>query len=119
MTKYIFEKDSSMPLCAFKDKLYFNYLNGEVITNKHTLNFIEEGLKRKSMEIREIDLVIYEISGIYIGSGFVGYNYVINGCSNYLSENKQPLTHEERRYVVDNLMEGSYMQELIWGGLDE
>ena len=30
--KYVFEKGISMPVCAFKDDIYFNPLSGEVLT---------------------------------------------------------------------------------------
>lgn len=130
MTKqYIVEKGCSLPLCCIDNGVYIDYLSGQVIDNKNTLNFIKEGLERKSMKIKDIDFVIYEIS--YEKEGdlkFVGvhklvlntihtvvaYNYVINGCSNYLSEDKQPLTNDKRQYIVDKLMKGEYEQVIIW-----
>lgn len=130
MTKrYIVEKGCSLPLCCVDNDVYFDYMTGQVIDNTNTLNFIKEGLKRKSMKVKDIDLVIYEISYErdgnvkYVGSHklvldtihtVVAYNYVINGCSNYLSENKQPLTNDKRQYIIDKLMKGEYEQVMIW-----
>lgn len=117
MTKqYLVENGCSLPLCYVDNDVYIDYLSGQVIDNKNVLNFIKEGLERKSMKIKDIDLVIYQIvtSGNINDRRFVAYNYVINGCSNYLSENKQPLTNDKRQYIVDKLMKGEYEQVIIW-----
>lgn len=127
MTKYIVENGCSFPLCALIDDNYVNYLTGEVITNQSIISFIKNGLKWKSMKVVEMELIIYEISGMKWVRGSSGehhglvytpvaYNYQINGCSNYLNDNKQPLSSSERQFVVNKLMLKEYKQEIIWGG---
>ncbi|MBS7020384.1 MAG: hypothetical protein KH135_00725 [Firmicutes bacterium] len=130
MTKqYIVEKSCTLPLCCVDNDVYFDYMTGQIIDNPNTLNFIEEGLKRKSMKIEDIDLVIYEMAYEkegnikYVGGHklvldtihtIVAYNYVINGCSNYLDESKHLLTNDRRQYIIDKLMKGEYEQVKIW-----
>lgn len=129
MTKqYIIEIGCSFPLCCVDNDVYFDYMTGQVVDNPSTLNFIKEGLKRKLMKTEDIDLVIYEIreytlptieelleNNIVKGHiNIVAYNYVINGCSNYLDENKQPLTNDKRQYIIDKLMKGEFEQVKIW-----
>lgn len=131
--KYIVENGCSLPLCCVDNGVYFDYMTGLVIDNPNTINFIKEGLKRKSMKVEDIDLVIYKIikneyewgfrddplrgktmEPFKIDESIIAYNYVINGCSNYLDENKQPLTNDKRQYIIDKLMKGEYEQVIIW-----
>lgn len=136
MYKYIVEKNNTMPLCAVIDNIYFNYLDGQVIDNKNALKFIENGLKSKSLKIVDMDLVIYEIKeyeNIEVATyGYSrnfnsdaydwlvrAYDYQINGCSNYLDINKQPLNKSSRQYIIDKLMNGEYIQEKIWGDTND
>lgn len=131
MKNYVFEKNVLMPLCCVEDDIYFDYLIGEVITNEKVLNFIKNGLKNKTMEIKSINLMIYEILGNEGLLGFclntnqsnkemcVGYNYCLNGISNFLDINKQPLNKAERQFFVEKIVNGSYKQNLIWGDINE
>lgn len=131
MTKqYIVEKGCTLPLCCIDNDVYFDYLTGQVIDNENVLIFIKDGLERKALEIKKLDLVIYEIKEYinialkemkacrqedsYYDWDIVAYKYVINGYSNYLSENKQPLNNNKRQYIIDKLMKGEYVQVKIW-----
>lgn len=119
--KYLIEKGIIMPLCAVQDDLYFDYLTGQVITNENTLKFIENGIKNKTIEIKEISLNIYKIGYIFGCNKLctVAYNYIINGCSNYLGLDKRVLYKDERNLIINKLMNGTYIEELIWGDMDE
>lgn len=112
--KYVFEKGISMPLCAVDNDIYFNYITGQVIDNKSTIKFITRGLKNKSMKIDEYDFKIYKIVDVNLNKT-VAYNYEINGASNYLETNKNPLNRKIRQFVIDKLLSGEYIEELIWG----
>lgn len=112
--KYVFEKGISMPLCAVKDNIYFDYLTGQAITNKNALDFIKRGLKNKSMKLQDYDLKIYRIADTE-NDTTIAYNYEINGVSNYLETNKVPFNSQVRQFIIDKLLTGEYKQELIWG----
>lgn len=117
MKKYIFEKGVLMPLCCIEDDIYFNYLTGEVITNENTLNFLKNGLKKRILQIKEIDLKIYTIEEYILPTydrALVAYNYRINGVDNYLNVNKIPLDKEQNRFVIKKIMNKEYIQEVIW-----
>lgn len=118
MTDYVVEKGIRMPLCCVKDGVYFNYLDGQVIEDENVLNFIKEGLKRKSMKIMELDFAIYRITSPHNELSII-YNYQLNGTSNYLDGHKQPLPDDQRRYIINELMMGKLIQEKIWGDDDE
>lgn len=118
--KYLFEKNISMPLCAVKDNLYFNFLDGQVIDNENVISFIKESIKRKSIVVKETDLVIYKVISIdNKKTNIIAYNYLFNGCSNYIDKQKQLISYEERQYVINNIMNGTYKQEIIWGDNNE
>ena len=122
MKKYIFENGISMPLCCIEDNIYFDYLTGQVITNENILKFIEKGLANKSLKIKEIDFVVYSIERYIMPTydkQFLAYNYLINGCSNFLDYKKQPLDEQKRQYIVDGLINGEFKQEIIWGDISE
>lgn len=112
--KYVFEKGISMPLCAVQNGAYFDYLTGQVVDNKNVLDFINKGLKNKSMKIQEYDLKIYKIVDVE-SNKLVAYNYEINGVANYLETNKNPFNKKIRQFIVNKLFTGEYKQELIWG----
>lgn len=137
--KYVIEKGCQLPLCAIKNNAFFDYLLKQPITNKNTLSFIQEGLENKSMEIKDIDFTIYEIKqDIFetykildedankehilhrkIDEKTVAYNYCIDGCTNYLDENKKIMSFDNRQHIIDKLMTGEYKQTCIWSGNDE
>lgn len=115
---YVFEKGVSMPLCAVINDVYFNYFDGSVIDNINIIRFIMNGLKNKSMEIQKSDLKIYEICEYILPTHdkvYLGYNYCLNGASNYLDCGKQPFQSNVVNLIKKKLMDGEYFQELIWG----
>lgn len=112
--RYVFEKGVSMPLCAEKNGIYFNYLNGQVIDNINVLDFIKKGLKNKSMSIVESAFKIYKVIDKGLGI-IVAYNYILNGISNYVNEEKILFDNSKRQIIINNLMNGKYKQELVWG----
>lgn len=120
--KYVYDKMAKMPLCAISNEQYVDYLNGQAITSKSTIEFINKSLKNKEFQIVELDLNIYEIEE-YIMPTYdcclVGYNYQINGVSNFLDKNKKPFTKMQRRYIISNLMKNKYKQTRIWGEQSE
>ena len=111
--KYVFENGITMPLCAVKNGIYFNYLTGQAIDNKNVLNFINKGLENKSMKIKSFDLKIYKVVDIETNKT-IGYNYEINGIANYLETNKNPFNSKIRSFIIEKLLTGEYIQELIW-----
>lgn len=118
--KYVVEKGLTMPLCCIDNDIFFDYLSGQVITNENTLNFIKNGIKNKTMEIKVIDLIIYQIvtsTKNIADRCLIGYNYQINGISNYLDINRQPIENSKRQHIIDKLMSGQYKQEIIWSGV--
>ena len=114
--KYVIEKGCQLPLCAIKNNAFFDYLLKQPITNKNTLSFIQEGLENKSMEIKDIDFAIYEIKQDIFKTC---YNYCIDGCTNYLDENKKVMSFDNRQHIIDKLMTGEYKQTCIWSSNDE
>lgn len=112
--RYVFENGCSMPLCGYDGEFYYKFENGEIIDNVCVLEFIKKGLSKKTMNIKEVDLIIYKIRD---SKGKIrAYNYVINNSVNYLDIFKQPLTSLERAYISKQLMSGEFKQELLWGG---
>ena len=113
--KYIFEKGCGMPLCGYDDQNYFKFEDGEIIESKSVIEFIKNGLKRKTMSIKEVELEIYKLTK---SNSTVGYIYVIDQAPNYLNIFKQPLTRTERMNVINKVMQGQYKKELRWGVSD-
>lgn len=105
-----------MPLCCIENDNFSDYLTGETIRNKNTLEFIKMGLKRKKIEIKFVELQIFTIKEYILPTydkKIIAYNYCINGCNNYLDTNKQPLDRRQEKYIVDGLMNGKFIQEVI------
>ena len=105
--EYIFERNVSMPMCAFYKNNYINYLTGEILDNSYftAKKYIKESAKFN----------IYAISDK--NNKFVAFNYMLNDISNYLDKNKQPF--KDISYIKKKLMNGDYYQELLWGEVDE
>lgn len=115
MKKYVFEKEIVLPLCGIEEDVFFKYFTGEIITDDE---FIRNGLKKKTLYIKEVELNIYVIFKYIMPTydrEFMGYIVEINGCSNFLNINKQPLNDIERNAVVKGLSSGKYNKELVWG----
>ena len=112
-----------MPLCAVVGNLYFDYLTGKQIKQESVLEFIKNGLERKSMQIVELDLNVCKITGegVYLYDSTqtrpftIGYIFYVNGYANYLDRRKQPFSRFYRQEIIDRLMSGKFKEELIWG----
>lgn len=104
---YIFEKNISMPICAFYKNNYINYLTGEILSSTYFNN--------KKYIKKDINLHIYKI--LDHENKFIAFNYMLNDISNYLDYYKQPI--KDVSYIKKKLMNNDYYQELIWGEVDE
>lgn len=117
MKQYIVENGIQIPLCAVIDNNYVDYLTGQVIENKNTIKFIQNGLLKKTLKSKkmefEIQQIITVVENVY-AEKIVGYNYVINGCTNYLDINKKTMDNSNRQFVIDRILEGKYKLEVIW-----
>lgn len=116
--KCLFERGSSFPLCCRVNNIYYNYLTGQAIKNNFSLNFINEGVKNLSLIIKEVDFNVYQIVTNTKNIGdtrVIGYNYQLNGLSNYLDLNKQPFKKSVRQNIIEKLINGKYIQKKIWG----
>ncbi len=119
--KYLVEKGLQIPLCAVKENKYINVLTKSEIFNKNTLNFIENGLENKKIEIKEMSFNIYEIGYFKNKNIFVtvAYKYMINGLSNYLDTDKQILRDNDRQFIFKKIISGDYIERLIWDDINE
>lgn len=116
--KYVIEKGVQIPLCAIVDNNYVDYMTGCIISKETTIQFINKGLMKKTMNIKNIDLAIYEILGCFSSDGVIetiGYNYKLNGISNYFDKQMRIYSSYDRQKIIDGLLNGKYKQELIWG----
>jgi hypothetical protein len=116
--KYVVEKGVQIPLCAIVDNNYVDYMTGCIISKKTIIQFINKGLMKKTMNIKNIDLAIYEILGCFSSDGVIetiGYNYKLNGISNYFDKQMRIYPSYDRQKIIDGLLNGKYKQELIWG----
>ena len=117
MKQYILENDVQMPLCAVINDNYIDYLTGQVIDNENTLNFIQRGLERKTLLLKKLNFTIYQVVTVSENTRdrkLIGYNYVINGCTNYLDKNKKTVSNSDRQHIVNNILENKYKMEVIW-----
>lgn len=117
MKEYIFEKGCGLPLCYMKHNQCFDYITGQAIINKDVLKFIEKGIKARAMELKKIEFVVIQIltkAKELNKKQLIGYIYCIDGLYNYLDINRQPLNNSKRQYVINKLMAGEYIQEVIW-----
>lgn len=119
--KYVFEKDISMPVCAIKNDIYFNFLSGEVLKTEQE-RFIKQKIINKTAKILECDLKIYRVIDKETNKT-ISFNYQINGTPNYLETGigtyKYPFNERIRQFIKDKLKTGEYIQELMWGDEDE
>ena len=116
--KYVFEKGSIMPLCGYdENNNFYKFETGEIIENSNVIEFIKQGISKKTMNIKETEIYIYKI--IDSNHKLHAYNYQINRTMNFLNEDKQLLSKYERTYIINNLMNGNFKQELIWGDKNE
>lgn len=79
--------------------------------NELVINFIKQGIIDKTMSIVDLNFSIYRIQ-TKSGKYFV---YTINGCDNYLDSRKQPVTASIRQFIIDKLIDGTFVKEKIWG----
>lgn len=114
--KYIFEKNHKIPLCGVRDDYYYKFEDGSVITSSNVLEFINNGLNKKTLIIKETNLEIYEIFGKH---KLVAYKYIINGKPYYLDSFKMPLTKKECDFVSNKISRQLYKEVLLWGIDDE
>ena len=116
--KYVFEKGISMPVCAFKDDIYFNPLSGEVLTIEQE-RLVKQKIINKTMKIQECDIKIYWVIDVE-NQQIIAYNYQINGTSNFLQPRLElPFNENIKQFIKDKLNTGEYMQKLRWGDEDE
>lgn len=114
----VFEKDYTMPLCAKDGEIYYNLFNGEVIDDKNKICFINNGIKKKQLIIKEVDISVYVVYRYIMPTYdrcFEFYNFKINGISNFLTINKQPVDEYQRQHIAREFTKGNLFQEKIWG----
>lgn len=113
--KYIVERDYQLPLCAVVDDGYMDF-NYNPVIEKNAIKFINDGLKRHYLKTKILDFSIY---GIREKSKplYQCYIYHLNGHSNYFDRDKRLLSNNERQYIIDHLISGDYVEEVVWNGI--
>ena len=113
--KYVIEKGTQIPLCAIVDDMYIDYLKNKTLNNANIEKFINNGLEKNTLEIEEMTFKVYKIME-KSHKKLIGYNYVINNCTNFLDVAKQPMTYKDRQFTIDKIMKNEYIQEVLWDG---
>ena len=110
--KYIFEKNHKIPLCGVSDECFYKFEDGLIIDNPDVIDFIKNGLDKKTLKIKDTSLLIYELKN---KNSLIGFNYVIDGVNNYLDTYKQPLMKKEKEILINKLLSNELKEELMWG----
>lgn len=116
--KYVFEKGISMPVCAFKDGIYFNPLSGEILDNDKE-RLVKQKIINKTMKIQDCNIEIYRVIDIE-NHKTIAFNCNINGTSNFLQTRLElPFNEYIKQFIKDKIKSGEYIQELMWGDENE
>lgn len=106
--KCILENDDVL-LCYVENGNYKTFDNDIIIGSLKDI--IDKNISNKLLKFKNVDIEIYKI--IDKQDNLIGYNYIINGYSNFFSPNKNLMKKSEKKKVVDNLLNHTYKKEVI------
>lgn len=112
--KYLLERTELIPLCAYDGENYIDYLTGDVIINPKTLDFIENGIKSKTIYVKEFNFVIFRIM---CKNQLIGYEYSIDDSVIFFDINKREFPMSKLYSYLEKLKTGEFTKELIWGDM--